>query len=601
MGFFRLILSVWACLIGVNGAVFAQSLIHPEPGPHEITVEKNVMVPMRDGVRLATDIYFPSKENGTSPTIIIRLPYNKETYVRGIEAAKFFATRGYRVLVQDMRGKWASEGKYRIFAAERNDGYDFIDWIVQQPWSNGKVGSFGCSYLGENQILLAAAKHPAHKAMIAQAAGGAIGSLNGSYRYFGAFEGGAFSLSTAFGWFPRAGLKNKDDTPKTIADVGSKLYELPVIDLMRKNGVGDTDWDDFLRRAPGDPWWREAGYITDQDTFDVPALHVNSWYDFGTSDTLILFNRMQTHSVSEKARQNQFAIVSPAGHCMSEFLDTPAVIGELAVGDASFPYWEVYKNWFDHWLLEEDNGVTEMPKVQYFVTGGNEWKSADQWPPAGTETRRFYLHSNGKANSLDGDGVLSLAPAGDQKSDRFVYDPADPVPSKGGTLCCTGNPDDQPGIFDQSDIQTRDDVLVYTTAALSEPMTLAGPMRGVIHVSSSAKDTDFTLKLVDVWPDGKAYNIQDTILRARYREGYETPVWMKKNEIYRLELDLHDMAYHLPAGHKLRLEVSSSNFPRYDRNLNTGGPNYNETKWVKAVNDVHHNERHPSYISVTVD
>ena len=584
------------------GALFAQAfeIKFPEPGPHAVVIEKDIMVSMRDGVNLATDIYSPKGMLGRLPSIVIRLPYRKDSYIGAIGPAKHFASHGFRVLVQDMRGKWKSEGAYAIFKAERQDGYDFLDWIVQQPWSNGAVGSYGCSYLGESQMLLAAAKHPAHKAMITQASGGTTGSLGGGYRYFGFLEGGAVSLASGFGWFPRAGLKDRDEMPHQIDDISAKLRGLPIIDLMRANGVGPTEWENFVSRDLTDPWWDEQGYIRAQDTFNVPALHVNSWYDYGATETLALFNHMRTHSLSETAAQNQFAIMSPATHCGSEFLGKDAVIGEVNVGDASFPHWEIYLAWFDHWLRGEPNGVTDMPKVQYYVTHSSEWRSAGQWPPVDTARVKFFLRSEGKANTLHGDGVLSREMPGDEPADHFVYDPADPTPSRGGTICCTSNPDDKEGIFDQSEVEKRDDVLVYTSPVLQQPLTLTGPMRGVLHVSSSAKDTDFVLKLVDVWPDGRAYNIQDAILRARYREGFDQKVWMREGEIYRLEIDLHDTAYLLPAGHRLRLEVASSNFPRHDRNLNTGGNNYDEDKWVKASNSVHHNERHPSYIEVTV-
>ena len=573
----------------------------PPAGPVAYDVTQDIMVRMRDGVRLATNLYQPKTDDDRQPTIAIRLPYNKDTYWRATQAATYFASHGYNVVVQDMRGKWKSEGVYRIFHKDREDGYDLLSWIVDQPWATDKVGTFGCSYLGETQMLLAAAKHPAHAAMIPMAAGGAIGSMNGRHGYFGMFRGGAFALAAGFGWFPeRGGLIDKTEDPHTITNKSKKLKQLPVIDLLKQEGVGPTNWEDFLSRPFTDPWWEESGYITDQDTFDVPALHVNSWYDGALSDTLAFFNRMRTHSLSAKAREHQYAILSPATHCRSEELGKNAVVGETPVGDASFPYWETYLMWFNHWLKGQDTGITSMPKLQYFVTPTGTWETADQWPSADSQTVRFYLTSGGSANTRHGDGQLTRHLPGDAPSDRFRYDPDTPVPSRGGSACCTGNPDTQPGIFDHSDLEDREDILVYTSEPLDEAFDLAGPMALVLHISSDAADTDFTAKLLDVAPDGTALNIQNGILRARYREGYENHLLMTPGEVYRIRIDLQDTAYRLAKGHRLRLEVSSSDFPQFDRNLNTGGPNHSETKWVVATNTVHHTRRHPSYVTVTV-
>ncbi|MEM6415920.1 MAG: CocE/NonD family hydrolase, partial [Pseudomonadota bacterium] len=421
-----------------------------------------------------------------------------------------------------------------------------------------------------------------------------------SYKYFAAYNGGVAKLASALGWMSRNGDIGMNDRSTNIPNKSQLLRQLPSIDLLRKAGLGPNYWDDFLKRSFTDPWWDKMGYTTDQDTFDTPAIHVDGWYDTGVSDTLRHFNRMRSHGMSVEARENQFAIISPGTHCRSEGLGKDAIVGDVNVSDASFPYWDTYLKWFDYWLKGKDNGVIKMPKIQYHVTQLQTWANAAQWPPAASVRVKYFLRSGGKANSLNGDGVLSQTPPAQEPSDRFVYDPGDPVPSKGGSFCCTGNPDDRPGIFDQTEIERRDDVLVYTSAALDKPMTLAGPLGGVLHVSSTARDTDFTLKLIDVQPDGKAYNIQESIIRTRYREGFDQQVFMKKGDVYRLAIDLNDTAYYLPAGHKLRLEVSSSNFPHFERNLNTGGRNYDETEWVKANNTVHHKNQYPSYITVSV-
>lgn len=592
----RIALSVLLLLL--SPAAMAE-LLNAPPGPFEVVVEKDMMVPMRDGIRLATDMYFPKSGRERLPAITIRTPYHKgKDYA--VDEARYYAAHGYRVLVQDVRGKWKSEGKYVVSGADRKDGYDFIDWIVKQAWSDGQTGSTGCSYRGENQIMLAAEKHPAHKAMIARAAGGSVGKAGGYYSYFGAYQGGVFDLAGGYDWFTAYGTKNRTDGQFQPGDVEKVLQSLPLIDLLEQQGAGPTDWKAFASTPLSGSWWDSLGYITDQDTFDVPTLHVNSWYDYGVSQSLFLFNRFQQQAVSDEARKGQYAIISPVGHCDSEKATLNTMVGQVNVGDARLPYWETYLKWFDYWLKGEKNSVTEMPRVQYYLIGQGEWKSANSWPPSNSVNQTYYLHSGGSANTSSGDGKLAVAAPGAQKPDLFTYDPGSPVPSRGGTVCCTGNPEDQSGIFDQSDIELRPDVLVYTGELLEKGLTLAGPVRAMLWVSSSARDTDFALKLVDVWPDGRAYNIQDGILRARYREGFDKQVMMAPGEIYRLEISLNDTAYSLKPGHRLRLEVSSSNFPRSARNLNTGGNNYDETEWVVAKNTIHHSAEYPSHLILPV-
>ncbi len=589
-----------------GAAALELSLTPPAPR-YEVRVEKDLMVPMRDGVRLATDLYLPvgpADRGERLPVVMMRLPYDKESYVTGaIEPARFFAGHGYAVVVQDTRGKFRSEGEYTVSAADRNDGYDAVEWASEQPWSNGKVGTYGCSYLGENQIQLAAMRHPAHAAAIPQAAGGAVGSAGGRYGYFGVYEGGAFALSASFGWFRFAGRKLPGGRPPPPVETAAALRELPTIDLMARYGPPDreTDWEEFLSEPLAGPWWEGLGFMTDADRFDTPALHVNSWYDLGAAETLLEWRLMRRNATSARGGDHQYVILSPATHCNSERATEHTVVGEVDVGDARFPYRTVYLRWFDHWLKGEDNGITAMPRVRYYVMGRNEWRAADTWPVPGADFVRWYLHSGGSANTRSGEGGLSAREPLDEPPDRYVYDPADPVPSRGGSVCCTGNPDDQPGAFDQSDIEDRPDVLVYTSAPMGpDGLEVTGPVRAVLYVVSSARDTDFTVKLLDVLPDGRAINIVEGIQRARYRHGYERPALLEPGRTYRIDIDLHATSYWFAPGHRIRVEVSSSNFPRFDRNLNTGGDNYDETAWVVARNEIHHSAERPSHLVLPV-
>ena len=586
--------------------VEAEDLYVPPPPLFEVRVEKNIMVPMRDGIQLATDLYFPTElqdQGEKLPVVMIRLPYDKDNYGGAINPAQYFAGHGYAVVVQDMRGKFQSEGHYLVSSADRSDGYDAVEWASTQKWSNGKIGTYGCSYLGENQTQLMAMRHPAHTAAIPQAAGGAIGTAGGRYGYFGIFEGGTFGLSASFGWFRGNGAKRPGGQLSPPVEISAVLRTLPTIDLMKKYGPPDrdTDWEKFLSEPLAGEWWDQLGYLTDEDRFDTPALHVNSWYDLGANETLQQWRLMQDNAETARGGDHQYVIISPTSHCRSERATEHTVVGEVDFGDARLPYEATYLQWFDYWLKGIQNDILNIPKVQYYLLGKNEWRSSDVWPLSETVFTRFYLHSDGSANTRFGDGILNKIEPRSEPPDRYTYDPADPVPSRGGSVCCTGNPEDQPGAFDHSDIEDRRDVLVFTSEFVGdEGLEIAGPVSATLYVSSSALDTDFTAKLLDVAPDGSAINIVEGIQRARYRSGYEQPQLLEPAQIYEIAVDLHAVAYWFAPDHQIRLEVSSSNFPRFDRNLNTGGNNYDETNWVVANNMVHHSGPHPSYITLPI-
>ncbi len=556
-------------------------------GSHEVAIEKSIMIPMRDGVKLATDLYRPKDASGALPTILIRLPYNKAAYRGATVPADFFASHGYAVVVQDVRGKFASEGTFRVYEGDMTDWSDTFDWIGKQSWSTGKIGTYGCSYLGEGQIIAAQQRHPMHIAAIAQAAGGNLGRVGRRRQFWGSVEGGAFSISINFGWMPVFASTDKGARPMPNVDLASFFKTLPVNDMTDRAGSPSWDWHNFLERSPDDLWWDSQGYLTDKDSVGVAALHVSSWFDLAGEalETAEIFKR---NAINDRARDNQYAIISPTVHCASEAASSETKVGDLMVGDARLHYWETYLKWFDRWLNGNASALDSLPHFQYYVIGRNAWKSSDVWPVKGMEQTSYYLDSDGKANSLGGNGRLSLTPPKKASVDRFTYDPANPVPARGGSICCTGNPKDVPGSFDNADIEQRPDVLVYTSDVLQQGLELTGSISAFVHISSDAPDTDVTVKLLDVFPDGRAMNMQEGITRARYRESFGKPTMMSPGKVYEVPVDLHATSWYLPAGHKLRVEVSSSNFPRYDRNLNTGGHNYDETKWRVANNAVHH-------------
>ena len=564
----------------------AWARLSPTTTSTPIRLEKSARIPMRDGIHLATDFYFPQAIPGPYPAIVLRTPYDKNRYRQPDSIASYFAAQGYVVVVQDVRGKFESEGQFQISSADRRDGYDLLSWIAAQRWSTGKIGTYGCSYLGENQMQLAAERHPNHHAALAQAAGGAYA---GTQRPFMYREGGVPELAANIGWFWHAASRAGRTLPEL--NLEQAVQSLPVLEAMTQNGHRfPSDYRDYLSHPPGSAYWQGLNYVTDHDRFNVPTLHVNSWYDGSVNETLLLFNRFIHNSDSARAGHNQFAIISPAGHCGSERAGQSLVVGERELGDASKDYLTLYRQWFDHWLKGDGQASFLLPKVQYYLMGKNQWQQAPSWPLPNTDYQAFYLHSEGAANSLKGNGRLSTAAPLKPQADQFTYNPYQPVPSLGGPK----------GPVDQRPVESRDDVLVYTSAPLKQGLEVVGPISVQLYVSSSAPDTDFTVKLVDVYPDGRAFNLQEAILRARYRQGYQQAVMMKPSEVYPINISLHATANYFKPGHRIRVEVSSSNFPRYVRNLNTGGNNFDEREGRTALNRVHHGPLRLSHLLLPV-
>jgi len=599
----------------------------PEP-ENEVRLEESRMVPMRDGVRLSTDLYFPEIPDEKLPTVLIRTPYNKNSFReretngehRAGGTAYMFASHGFVVAVQDCRGKHESEGIYSPPAGhEAEDGYDAVDWISKQPWSNRKVGTFGCSYPGEVQAAQAPLRHPNLTCMIPQC-GPMIGAANGRYRYWSGFKGGVFDLAASLPWYFSSGSKYSLKPPPGLSDSEvrkiRKFYDpnvskapevdwekinwtLPIVDIMDRVGAPPNDFRKLITADFGDPWWHDVmGYYDGTEKINVAALHMSCWYDPSVAESIFEFNYFRENAVSETSANNQFVIVAPTTHCGFRRTTEHTMVGDRDVGDARKDWNGIYLKWFDYWLKGEENGITDMPKVQYYTMGRNEWRSADVWPLPETQYTKYYLHSRGHANSRYGDGRLSTEMPEDEPPDVFTYDPGNPVHSVGGQRGTSYGT--KAGAVDQAKVEIRHDVLVYTTPKLEEGIELTGPITAILYVSSSAKDTDFTAKLVDVYPDGTAYNIQQGILRARYREGFTKKVWMEEGGVYKIQIDLDATSNYWEKGHRIRVQVSSSDFPLFERNLNTGGNNYDETEWVVAENTIHHSREYPSHMILPV-
>ena len=385
-------------------------------------------------------------------------------------------------------------------------------------------------------------------------------------------------------------------------DMSASLAHLPVQDIIKAMNGKNEIYDKMIRRTPNDPAWYEGGLYHDDMPFEVPSFWFVSWYDVSSSPNLALFNHVQENAKDPEVAKNQYLIIAPTLHCRYTRATENTIVGERNVGDARLDYDELIYSWFDHWLKGETNDgfLEKLPRVHYYTMGMNEWQTAPSWPPPGVEMTTYYLNSAGKANSLYGDGQLQMdEPGKDDMADAFAYDPMNPVPSYGGNVCCTGNAV-QGGAFDQREMETRHDILVYTSAPLEEGVEVSGFIESTLYVSSDAKDTDFTIKLIDVYPDGTAYNLDETIQRARYREGYDKEVFMEEGEVYKLDLTPMSTSNYFEKGHRIRIEVSSSNFPRFTRNLNTGGKNYDEKEGVIANNKIHHSTQYPSQIRLPI-
>jgi putative CocE/NonD family hydrolase len=599
-------------------------------------VEQMVMVPMRDGVRLATHIYRPRTSDGEPvPTIFVKTPYNMNLWGDGemnswqLQRPLDAVRHGYAYVNQNERGKFFSEGEWDILGPPKTDGYDALTWISEQPWSSGKVGTLGCSSTAEWQMGLAALDHPAHAAMVPQGFGAGVGRIGDWYEQGNWYRGGAEQM-LFFSWLygvqntqrpqfdsdldpdDRARLALYFDLAPEMPRVNWKeaFWHLPLEDLMRSvNGPEGVYADPapvatggrMIQRTPNDPAWYRGGLYHDDEPFGVPSFWFMSWYDVSIGPNLAIFNHVRENGVDAETRDNQYAMIAPVTHCSYTRAEENTVVGERSVGDARWDYSELIYAWFDHWLKSEHNGITDtLSRVRYYTMGSNEWSTSETWPPESVETVRYYLSSGGNANTLGGDGVLTTAPPTEDGRDAFSYDPMDPVVSLGGNVCCTGGAIEE-GSFDQQEVEaSRQDILVYTTDPFEEGLEVSGTVGATLYVSSDARDTDFTVKLLDVYPDGRAYNLDETTQRVRYREGYDRQVFMEPGHVYEVEVSPMSTSNYFAPGHSLRIEVSSSNFPRFTRNLNTGGRNYDEVEGVVANNQVHHSAEYPSHIRIPV-
>jgi uncharacterized protein len=570
------------------------SIVHATE-PFEVTIERGVTAKMRDGVVLRADIYRPKAE-GKYPVLLQRTPYNKSGGVSfGVRAA----SRGFVAIIQDVRGRYSSEGEWYTFKNESNDGYDTVEWAAALPYSDGKVGMFGGSYVGATQMLAAIA-HPPHLAGICPVV------TASNYHDGWTYQGGAFEQWFNESWTSGLAQDTFDRTVSHNTNALLGMGKLPLISYPLFNfpdpslSLSSTNalapyFIDWLAHPSYDDYWKRWSIEEHYADINVPALTIAAWYDIFQGGSLQNYSGTRAHG-GDGARAGQRLLVVIGGHAGGG-----QKIGEVDFGPAAaqFDEDETTLSWYEFLLKGAQNRFAKEKPVKIFVMGRNEWREEDDWPLARARSRKYFLHSDGHANSLRGSGSVSAAPPLKESPDRYVYDPANPVPTVGGPLCCDGG-HLAPGPRDQRQVEAREDVLIYSTPVFAEDTEITGPITLELFAKSTAVDTDFTAKLVDVAPDGFAQNLTEGIIRARHRDSQETPALMNPGQIYKFTIDLWSTSNVFLKGHVLRLEVSSSNFPRFDRNLNTGETQSTGEKFVPATNAIYHDEEHPSALVLPV-
>ncbi len=575
-------------------AVLAQSGTGTPP-LNEIKIERYQAALMRDGAKLYADVYRP-KADGRYPVLVVRTPYGVQRDLVH-ETMMKFAQRGYAVVVQDVRGRYESEGRWDPFRDEAKDGFDTVEWAAKQSWSNGKVGMQGGSYLGHVQWRAASLTPPSLVAIFP-----AVASTNIYANWI--THGGAFRLSFNYGWGV-VRMPNRIMLPQYWHTETYSPPELKYETILRHLPLKDADlrsasyevkhYRDWIAHPGYDSYWKE---ISDEEQFanvNVPVHTSGGWFDIFLQGTINGFVGVRQQGATEAARRGTKMIVGAWGHGPSQ------KFGDVDFGtQAMRVQFERELRWFDHYLKGIDNGIDREPPVEIFYMGINQWNKEADWPLPGTKFTPYYIASEGQANSASGNGRLhaSLPAGGDAASDQYLYDPNNPVPTVGGNNCC-GTPT-LAGPRDQRAIEDRKDILVYTSQPFTQPLAIAGPVKMKLFASTDGTDTDWVVKLVDVHPNGFAMNIAEGILRARYRKGTNNMELLKPGEVYEFEVDLVGTANVFLPGHRIRLDITSSHFPQFDRNPNTGDIFGSTSRMRVAKQTIFHTAARPSHILLPV-
>ena len=556
----------------------------------------DVKIPMRDRVRLSANIYLPEGK-GPFSVILVRTPYdNGDWDDLNWSATKSgdFNTCGYACVIQDVRGRFDSEGEFYPWHQEIRDGYDTRQWIVQQNWCNGKIGTLGSSYMGWVQWLGALESDDHLTAMMP-----AVTPIDG---FWGAhYVNGAYQLALNHPW----GFRNSSRTfqPTEHYHWEKLLKFLPLLEMDQEATGREIGFiRDWIQHAAYDDYWRKISLEDKFHKINVPVYTLAGWFDAYPAAAFRAFNEMRKQAPSEEVRRSQKILVGPWPHDLSR----STLTGEVDFGpDSLVDLKKLTLRWCDYWLKGIDTGIMDEAPIRIFIMGTNVWRDENEWPLARTQFTRFHLHSRGRANTLDGNGTLSPeAPTGDEPPDQYDYDPNHPVFTRGANLSYTipgvGKSTDLAGPFDQRPNERRDDVLVYSSEPLSEDTEVTGPLSCKLYVSSSAPDTDFVVKLVDVYPGGKALGFSDGILRVRYRESWESPQLMEPGKIYAIKIEMFPTSLVFKKGHRIRIDITSSNFPHFDRNPNTGHEFGRDSEVRIAHQTIHHSAEYPSHVMLPV-
>jgi len=571
MQFFKL-LTLFFVLLALE-PVHAQSFQdYTGDFPPSVKTTYHIPVEMRDGVALATDVYLP-EEGGTFPTLLVRDMYTNGSADVRQRYAKFATANGYAFVFQSVRGRYDSEGRWYPYFQEINDGDDTLTWIAEQPWSDGQVGMFGSSYLASVQWLAAVNRNPALVAIVPAVS-------PGNYYRDVAYPGGAFSLLSRARWgIGTSGSRTNMAFP---IDWINGIEHLPLEDLGASVGLTARHFQDWLAHPTYDAYWRPLNLEARATEMAVPALNIGGWYDVFLRSTIGSYRSMTEQAATQTAREGQRLVIGPWPHAWN----TSTSIGDLDFGeDAMIAAEALFLEWFDYWM--KDGPEPSGAPIRIFVMGENVWRDETEWPLANTEYRPYYLQP---------DHSLSTGKPKNGGELEYTYDPQDPVPTLGGNIM-------EPtlrGPYDQSPLDDRDDVLRFVTEPFSEPTEITGPISAKIYAQSSAPDTDFMAKLIVVKADGMAFNLVDGVIRARFREGFEEEKLIEPGNVYSYDIDMWATSYLLSPGDRLRVDITSSNYPRLARNLNTGAPFAKTSEMEVAVQTLHMSEAYPSQILLPI-
>ena len=572
-----------------------------------IRFDQNLEVTMRDGTKTYADVFRPAAD-GQYPVLLTRTPYDKSSAASrsgGLDAINA-ASQGYAVVIQDVRGRYSSEGEFYTFVNETEDGLDSIEWAAAQPWAAGKVGMYGASYVGATQWLAARSEAPSLAAIVPTVTAS-------DYHEGWAWQGGAFELGFNLSWSvgslahgnwntlsAQLGLSNSalENLISSKDNLQPEFQHLPLSEMeVLKNGLAPYYYD-WLSHPEYDEYWQKLSIQDNHNKIQIPALNIGGWHDIFLGGTIRNYTGMKSSGGNQSARDGQRLLLGPWVHG-----NTGTLAGSYNYGTSSSRDKENIHgrtlSFFDKYLKGETAKEPIDKSVRIFVMGINEWRDEEEWPLDRAVQTKFYMHSRGGANSLRGDGILSQDTPANEPPDSYHYNPQFPVPTAGGGLCC----DDvfmQNGVFDQRPIEQRSDVLVYSTPPLEEPLEVTGPISVTLYASTTALDTDFTAKLVDVDTSGFARNLTDGIIRARYRKPRQSASFITPGDVVEYSIDLWSTSNVFLKGHQIRIEISSSNFPRFDRNLNTGGEIGSELAFVSALQTIHHSSEFRSHVTLPI-